>query len=195
MINLKKLFQKESIKEFSKKVFTKKKLSILAGAIVLLVGLRVGYSFMYEVNGTVTKIDDKTIQVTSFWGSKTVSLGNYSDYTNRIAVGEKVEISKNISGDVIAIRIDEKGNGRFNGTLGREQGNNDRFAQGRQGGQGRQAGLGRNNQNVNGQPQRGGQFQNGTQGQNPTRPDMNAGGGSLPGTGAPDGLSGATVKQ
>lgn len=119
MEKVKRMFQSEKLKGFSKKIFTKKKIGTVIAIIVLIAACRIGFSLMYEVNGTVLKVDTKSIVVANFLGTKTVNTGDYPIDSNRIMVGEKVEITKNLSGDVIAIRT---GGGRRGGAINRNGG-------------------------------------------------------------------------
>lgn len=106
------LLSNGKLKEFSKKIFTKKKMRILIAAVALAAVLRIGYLLAFTVDGTVLKINGNSIVVTNFLGTKTVNLGDYPIDSSRINAGQKVEITKNISGDVISVRT---GGGRRNG--------------------------------------------------------------------------------
>jgi hypothetical protein len=176
MIKFKAMFQNEKLKVLSKKVFTKKKIGAAIVAVALIIGLKIGYSLMYEVNGTVLKVDTNSITVTNFLGTKTVNTGNYPIDSNRIIVGEKIEISKNLSGDVISIRTDGGNQGRdSNGPGGK-------FVQSSPKGQGRHNDSVPNGQGQNDVQGQNGQTQNGQGNQNANS-----------GQGAVDGTSSASV--
>lgn len=104
-----KIINNEKLRGFCRKLFTKKKIGGALAAIVIIAGVNVGYSLAFEVKGTVMKVDSKSISVRNFLGTKTVNLGDYPVSSNNIVVGERIEIKKNISGEVIDIRT---GNGR-----------------------------------------------------------------------------------
>lgn len=106
------IINNEKFRSFSKKVFTKRNIGGALAAVVVIVGLKVGYSAAFEVNGTVMKVDSKSVVVRNFLGTKTVNLGDYPVNTSSIVVGERIEIKKNLSGDVIAIRSDDGRGGR-----------------------------------------------------------------------------------
>lgn len=157
-----KIINNEKLRGFSKKVFTKKNIGCALAAIVIIVGLNVGYSLAFEVKGTVIKADSNTIEVRNFLGTKTVNIGDYPVGNRNIVVGERIEIKKNISGEVIDIRT---GDGRG----GRE--GDKRFAQGgRQGMFGQVPGQGKNGKVKSGKGRlgQGNQMQgrNGQQGSN-----------------------------
>lgn len=169
---LQSIFNGKKLKSFSKRIFTKKKIVSAVVIIVLLAALKIGYFLAFKVEGTVLKVDTNSITVTNFLGTKTVNTGDYPIDSNSITVGQKIDITKNISGDVISIK---SGNGRrggeFNGSGG-QSAKGGRFGQG-QSGQGVQDGQGR--------PGKQGGF--GRQG----------GQAGSPGQGSVDGTAGASV--
>ena len=128
--NLKKLFKSENLKAFSKKIFTKKKVGAAIAIIVLLTAARIGFSLMFEIKGTVLKVDTNSIVVTNFLGTKTVNTGSYPIDSNRIVVGQKIEISKNLSGDVTSIRMAGGRLGEDNNRPGGQLGRSGKFEQG-----------------------------------------------------------------
>lgn len=146
---LKGFFKSEKLREVTKKIFTTKKIRAAIAVVVLLIGLKVGFMLGFQVRGTVLKVGTNNITVTNFLGTRTVNLGDYPVGNKMILAGEKVTITKNLSGDVISVRVDGGRGGRNNGMPGR----GGRFAQ--QNGQLRQ---GRNSgkfQRSNGQNQDG----------------------------------------
>jgi hypothetical protein len=177
----------EKFRNFSKKVFTKRKIGGAFAAIVVIVGLKVGYSLAFEVKGTVMKADSKSIVVRNFLGTKTVNLGDYPVNNSNIVVGERIEIKKNLSGDVIAIRTN---NGR-----GGKEGDRRLGQAGGQGKNGLQQGTQKQGQNGVG---KGTQKQGQTGQQTPNSKQAPSGQGTQPGaaTQAPaDGSSSTTPKQ
>jgi hypothetical protein len=111
--------QNEKLKVSAKKVFNKKNITGVVIILVLAVALRIGFSLIFEVEGTVNKVDGSKITVANFLNAKTVDIGNFQTTPSNIQVGDRIEIMKNLSGDVISVRdnnsrhMNEKGN--FNG--------------------------------------------------------------------------------
>lgn len=100
----------EKVKGFSKKVFSKKVIGTAIVAIVLIIALRISFCLMFQVEGNVTKVDGKNVVVANFFYTKTVDLGELK--TDNIQVGERIRITKNLSGDVISV---QGGHGRPDG--------------------------------------------------------------------------------
>lgn len=166
-----KIINNEKLRGFCKKVFTKKKIGGVLAAIVIIAGLNVGYSLAFEVKGTVLKADTKSIVVRNFLGTKTVNLGDYPLDSNNIVVGERIEIKKNISGEVIDIRT---GGGRGGDRNFGQAGRGGRLEQAPGQGRNRKGGFGQGNQmqgkngqqgSNNQQTQNGQQTPNGQNGQ------------------------------
>jgi len=113
---IKAFFQNEKLKRFTKKVFNKKTITAAIIILVLAAGLRIAFSLMFEIEGTVNKVDGSKITVANFLTTKTVDIGNFQTTESSIQVGDRIEIMKNISGDVISVRdrsnrnMKEKGN-------------------------------------------------------------------------------------
>lgn len=101
---VKEFLQSDKVKKVSKKIFNKK--VFIAGIIivVLVSAARIGFSLAFEVEGTVSKIDGSNITVTNFFNTQTVNVGNYPIANIGIQVGDKIEISKNLSGEVYNIK-------------------------------------------------------------------------------------------
>lgn len=93
----------EKLKGISKKVFTKKKITGAIVVLAIVVGLKLGYSLIYDIHGTVTKVDANSITVSNFITTTTINTGDYTIDTSKIVVGERVEVQKNISGKVINV--------------------------------------------------------------------------------------------
>jgi len=108
--------QNEKLKTSAKKVFNKKTITGAVIILVLAVALRIGFSLIFEVEGTVNKVDGSKITVANFINTKTVDIGNFQTTPSNIQVGDRIEIMKNLSGDVISVRnnnsrhMNEKGN-------------------------------------------------------------------------------------
>jgi hypothetical protein len=124
------LFKGDNLKGFSKKIFTKKKIGAAVAVIVFLAAAKIGYSLAFEVNGTVLKVDSNSIVVANFLGTKTVNMGDYPINSSRIVVGQKIEITKNLSGQVISVKSGRDGRGGDNNRLAGQSVKNGKFAQG-----------------------------------------------------------------
>lgn len=101
---LKAFFKSEKLKEFFKKVFNKKIIAVAIVIIVLMTALSIGFSLMFQVKGTVMKVDGNNIVVANFFYTKTVNTGDLQIDSNKIQVGERIKITKNLYGDVISIK-------------------------------------------------------------------------------------------
>ena len=94
-------FKSEKVKNTTKKIFNKKTI-LTAGIIILVVaGLKIGYSYMFEVKGVVSKIDGTKVTLVTRLNTQTVDVANSAVDATKIVVGEKIEIVKNLSGQVI----------------------------------------------------------------------------------------------
>lgn len=111
-------FHNEKLKIFVKKVFNKKTIIGAIIAIVLVIALKVAFSLMFKVEGTVKNVEGSKITVANFLTTKTVDIGNLQTAYGNIKVGDRIEIMKNLSGDVISVkdhnlqRINGKSNGK-----------------------------------------------------------------------------------
>lgn len=101
---LRAFFQNEKLKVFTKKVFNKKTITGAVIILVLAVVLRIAFSLMFVVEGTVNKVDGSKITVANFLATKTVDIGNFQTTPSNIQIGDRIEIMKNLSGDVISVR-------------------------------------------------------------------------------------------
>lgn len=108
-------FESEKVKNFNKRVFSKKTFITAAVALVIVAALRITFLLMFEVNGTVTKVDGSKITVSNFLTTQTVDVGNYPIASTGIQAGDRIEIVKNISGQVYSIRGGNKGHMQGNG--------------------------------------------------------------------------------
>lgn len=85
--------------------------------IIVIIVLRIGFSLLFEVNGVVTKINGNNITVTNFFATQTINTGDYPVDSNIIKVGTKIEITKNIQGQVFSIKDGTKEHGHNNRNL------------------------------------------------------------------------------
>lgn len=97
-------FQNEKLKGFGKKIFNKKTITRTVIILVLVTALKITFSLMFQVEGTVNKVDGSKITVANFLTTKTVDIGVFQDTSSNIQVGDRIEIMKNISGNVISVR-------------------------------------------------------------------------------------------
>lgn len=123
-------FQNEKVKSFNKKFFSKKTFKIAAAVIVLVIVLKVGFCLIFQVNGIVRKVDGKNITVANFFTTQTVNVGDYPLSNNNINVGDRIKITKNLSGQVLYIR-DGSGRRGFNSGETGKRNKNNMFGQGR----------------------------------------------------------------
>ncbi|QAA32985.1 hypothetical protein [Clostridium manihotivorum] len=120
------LVRSEKLRGVSKKVFNKKTITGAIIIIVLVIALRVAFSLAFEVEGTVTKVDGSKVTVANFIATKTVDIGNFQTSLSNIQVGDRIEIQKNLSGDIISVR--DRNNGNFKGNRDRlERNGNNNF--------------------------------------------------------------------
>jgi hypothetical protein len=89
-----------------------------------VITLRIAFSLAFEVEGTVTKVDGSKVTVANFITTKTLDIGNFQSLLSNIQVGDRIEIQKNLSGDIINVR--DRNNGGFKGNRNRlyRNGNN-----------------------------------------------------------------------
>ena len=102
-------FQSEKVKKFNKRVFNKKTFIMATVVLAIAIALRITFALMFEINGTVTKVDGSKITVSNFLTTQTVDVGNYPISSMGIQAGDRIEISKNISGQVYSVRDGNKG--------------------------------------------------------------------------------------
>ena len=102
-------FQNEKVKRFTKRVVNKKTLITVIAILVVVSALKISFSLMFEVKGTVKNIDGKNITIVNFLTTKTVDVGDYPIEIKPIQVGDRIEITKNLSGDVLYIRDKDNG--------------------------------------------------------------------------------------
>lgn len=117
---LKGVFTNDKIKDCCKKVFTKNKIRAIIAIIVLVGAMHVGYSLMFEVKGIVRKVDANNITVANFFTTQTINTGDYQIDTTKITVGERVEIVKNLSGQVLEIKGGNRNHDIVNGVDGKQ---------------------------------------------------------------------------
>ncbi|GFP75767.1 hypothetical protein [Clostridium fungisolvens] len=128
---IKVFFQNEKVKSFARKVFNKKTIIAALVVIVIVIALRVAFSLIFQVDGTVTKVEGSKVTVANFITTKTVDIGNFQTTSSNIQVGDRIEIMKNLSGDIISVRdrnnrnFKEKGT-RFNKGRNNVKGNGQR---------------------------------------------------------------------
>lgn len=114
---IKNFFQNERLKSISRKVFNKKNFKVATAIIIVAIVLRISFSLIFEVNGVVTKVNGNNITVVNFFTTQTVNTGDYPVDSNRIKVGDRIEITKNIQGQVLYIKDGNKGCGHDNRNL------------------------------------------------------------------------------
>lgn len=103
-------FQNQKLKAFAKKIFNKKTFIAALIILILAAALRITFLLKFEVNGVVNKVDGSKITVANFLTTQTVDIGNLKTTYSNIQVGDRIEIMKNLSGDVIGIRDFNEGN-------------------------------------------------------------------------------------
>ncbi|GFZ33881.1 hypothetical protein CSC2_44070 [Clostridium zeae] len=117
-------FQNEKLKNFARKVFNKKTIIAAFVAIVIVIALRVAFALIFQVEGTVTKVEGSKVTVANFITTKTVDIGNFQTTASNIQVGDRVEIMKNLSGDIISVRDRSERNFKEKGERFNKGGNN-----------------------------------------------------------------------
>lgn len=108
--------REEKIKKFTKKLLNKKTCITAIVILVIVLALKISFSLMFEIKGTVKNIDGKNITVVNFITTKTVDVGDYPIESKQIQVGDKIEIMKNLNGDILDIR--DRDNSHMNGKDG-----------------------------------------------------------------------------
>ncbi|WP_315071525.1 hypothetical protein [uncultured Clostridium sp.] len=94
----------EKVKNFPKRVLNKRTFVTAIVILIIVAALKISFSLMFEIEGTVKNIDGKNITVVNFITTKTVDVGDYPIESKQIKVGDKIEITKNINGDILDIR-------------------------------------------------------------------------------------------
>lgn len=109
--------QSEKLKKVFRKIFNKKTVITAIVILVLAAALRIGFSLMFEVEGTVNKVDGSNITVANFLSTQTVDIANFQTSVGTVQVGDRIKIMKNLSGDIISVRdrnsSKDEGNGNF----------------------------------------------------------------------------------
>lgn len=120
MKNLKNLKEKimeflgnEKVKNFTKRVLNKKTFVTAIAILIIALALKISFALMFEIKGTVKNIDGKNITVVNFITTRTVDVGDYPIEFKQIQVGDKIEIIKNLNGDILDIK--DRYNSRMNG--------------------------------------------------------------------------------
>jgi len=121
---IKNFFQNEKVKGLSNKVFNKRNFKVATAIIIVVVVSRIAFSLIFEVNGVVTKINGNNITVANFFTTQTINTGDYPVDSNIIKIGDRIEITKNIQGQVLSIRDRNLNNSiyqknHFNGKSGK----------------------------------------------------------------------------
>lgn len=94
----------EKVKNFTKRVLNKKTFVTAIVILIIALALKISFALMFEIKGTVKNIDGKNITVVNFITTKTVDVGDYPIESKQIQVGDKIEITKNLNGDILDIR-------------------------------------------------------------------------------------------
>lgn len=102
--NLMAFLRDEKVKKITKRVLNKKTFVAVIVILIIASALKISFSLMFEIEGTVKNIDGKNITVVNFITTKTVDVGDYPIQSKQIHVGDKIEIMKNLNGDILDIR-------------------------------------------------------------------------------------------
>ena len=112
-------FKSEKLKNTTKKIFTKKTVVTAVIIVVVVAGLKIGYSLMYDIKGVVSKVEGTKITLVTRLNTQTVDVANSAVDATKIIVGERIEIVKNISGEVLYVKDESsRGNNRLQGKEG-----------------------------------------------------------------------------
>lgn len=111
-------FQNEKVKSLNKKIFNKRNFKIATAVIIVAIASKIAFSLIFEVNGVIQKVDGNNITVANFFTTQTINTGNYPVDSNRIKVGDRIEVTKNIQGQVLYIRDGKDGRSHINKNLG-----------------------------------------------------------------------------
>ena len=102
--NLMAFLRDEKVKKITKRVLNKKTFVTVIVILIIASALKISFALMFDIKGTVKNIDKKNITVVNFITTKTVDVGDYPIESKQIQVGDKIEITKNINGDILDIR-------------------------------------------------------------------------------------------
>jgi putative ubiquitin-RnfH superfamily antitoxin RatB of RatAB toxin-antitoxin module len=69
------------------------------------------------IHQTSKSIDGKNITVANFITTRTVDVGDYPIENKKIQVGDRIEITKNLNGDVLNIRDENRANKSAKGNI------------------------------------------------------------------------------
>ena len=94
----------EKVKKITKRVLNKKTFVTAIVILIIASALKISFALMFDIKGTVKNIDKKNITVVNFITTKTVDVGDYPIQSKQIHVGDKIEITKNLNGDILDIR-------------------------------------------------------------------------------------------
>jgi len=101
-------FQNENVRRFNAKVFNRKTLIGAIAIIVIVAALKIGFSLMFQMEGTVQKVDGSKITVANILTTKTIDAGEYPISDLGIQAGDRIEITKNLQGQVISVRDESR---------------------------------------------------------------------------------------
>jgi hypothetical protein len=104
------------MKEFLSKIQTemrkhKKALCVALGAVLVLSILSVGFHAIFEVEGVVTAKTNQSITVANFFRTQTINLSGAPVDISTIKTGQEIQIHKNLQGEVLSIRADNRDQG------------------------------------------------------------------------------------
>jgi len=102
--NLMAFLRDEKVKKITKRVLNKKTFVAVIVILIIASALKISFALMFDIKGTVKNIDKKNITVVNFITTKTVDVGDYPIQSKQIHVGDKIEIMKNLNGDILDIR-------------------------------------------------------------------------------------------
>jgi len=102
--NLMAFLRDEKVKKITKRVLNKKTFVAVIVILIIASALKISFALMFDIKGTVKSIDGKNITVVNFITTKTVDVGDYPIQSKQIHVGDKIEIMKNLNGDILDIR-------------------------------------------------------------------------------------------
>jgi hypothetical protein len=100
--------QDDRVKSIGNKVFNKKTISGVLVIIVVCAALRIGFLCLFEVHGTVQKVDGSKITVANILTTQTIDVGEYPITSMGIVPGDRIKITKNLSGQIISVRDENR---------------------------------------------------------------------------------------
>ena len=125
MNKIENFLQSEKLKNFTKKLFSKKTIVGVLTVGILAAVLNIGFHTLFEINGVVKGINGTQVTVSDFFSTRTVDVGSGVDISG-IKVGERVRISKNINGEVLNVNAGHDGHsGYINGRSTADRGYGD----------------------------------------------------------------------